>query len=233
MDLTELRNRVLMLPNLENRMAVLKKEIQKAEAMRNEERTYRVELDNRRRELASRITGVKSERYAELENERKAILSQITEIKEALRAAARTKSTAQSTLDSLMSAEGWATYDVFTRGGIISHIAKYSHIDSAERNFHTLSSELRDLKSELNDVRGLTVSGLNEISSGQRAVDFWFDNIFTDLSVRGQIKDNAKEINRLLYTISAAESALNSKLREAEVELTANSRREEELLVSL
>ena len=308
-NLTELRDRVLTLPTLENRMTLLKNEIRKAEAemagllqryeqehrdveriqkeslssfmlkiigkyedklekerreeieaklaydravtrcdsltrekeelasrilvLRGEERNYQTELAARRRSLADKLTEPQGARYTELENERRAIVSQITEIKEALSAAARAKSTAQSALKSLESAEGWATYDAFTRGGIISHMAKYSHIDSAEQGFHKLSSQLRDLKSELSDVHGLTSSGLSEISSFQRTVDFWFDNIFTDLSVRGQIKDNAGEIRRLLSGINAAESALKTRLRAEETRLTENGRREEELLVSL
>ena len=89
----------------------------------------------------------------------------MTEIREVMSAASRAKSTALSAQESLKSAQGWATYDAFTRGGIISHVAKYSHIDNAERNFSVLSSQLRVLRKELGDVAGMTTSGLNEISS--------------------------------------------------------------------
>ena len=58
-------------------------------------------------------------------------------------------------------------------------------------------------------------------------------HIFTDLSVRGQIKDNAEEINRLLRGIGSAESALKTKQRECEAKLASNRRAEETLLVSL
>lgn len=307
--LSELRDRVLMLPSLERRIAILQQELQKAEdeavdllrqyeqeqrgveqiqkeslssfilkaigryddkleeerreeinaklaydrvksrcdslirekdelssrisALRGEEQTYQMELTIRRRELANKFSKPEGTRYVELESERKTIVTQITEIKEALSAAARTKATARSALESLNSAEGWATFDAFTRGGIISHIAKYSHIDSAEQNFHTLSSQLRDLRTELSDVDGLTASGLNEISSCQRTVDFWFDNIFTDLSVRSQIKDNAEQISRLLGSINNAESALKRKLSEQELKFADNRHREEELLLSI
>jgi hypothetical protein len=160
--------------------------------LRVEEQTYHAELTNRRCELAEELTETNGLRYAELENERKAVLSQISEIKEALNAAANLKFTVQNTLESLKNAENWATYDIFTRGSIISHIAKYSHIDQAEHNFHTLSSQLHDLKSELRDVHDLPVLELTEISSSQRAIDFWLDNIFTDLSIHSQIKDNIR-----------------------------------------
>jgi len=202
-------------------------------ALRADEKAYQRELENRRHELSGKFSQPDGIRYAELEKERNAIISQMTEIEEALRAASRARSTAEKIANSLDSAQGWATYDAFTRGGIISHMAKYSHIDEAEANFNVLSHNLRELKSELSDVQGLTVSGLTEISSGQRTLDFWFDNIFTDLSVRGQIRDNAEQVAQLITSIRNAEAMLQAKLRELESALEKNRRSEEELLLSI
>jgi chromosome segregation ATPase len=193
-------------------------------ALRCEKRTYQSELAIRCQELADMFSEPEGARYKALEAERNSIISRITEIKEALGAAARAKSTAKDTLKFLEGAEEWATYDIFTHRGIFSHMAKYSQIDSAVESFHRLLSQLRDLKSELNDVQGLTASGLIEISSSQRTVDFWFDNIFTDLSVRGQIKDNAEKAKRLLSGINSAEAPLKSKLQTEEAKLAENMR---------
>ena len=201
--------------------------------LRDDEKAYCAELERRRSELKGRITAPENAQLAELENERSGIISQVTEIREAQSAAARAKATAARVLESLERAKRWATYDVIAGNGIISHMAKYSHIDSAEQDFYQLSSQLRNLKSELADVRGLTTAGLSEISSTQRAVDFWFDNIFTDLSVRGQIKDNAAEVSRLLGTIRAVEASLKSSLSSETARLENNKLREEELLLSL
>ena len=200
--------------------------------LQTEEKTYQAELAKRRSKLADNLAEPAGIQLAELENERKAIVSMITEIREAQSAASRAAATAERAHKSLESAGRWATYDVLGGDGIISHMAKYSHIDSAERDFHQLSSQLRSLKSELSDVRGMSTSGLNEISSGQRTIDFWFDNIFTDLSVRGQIKNNAAEVGRLLSSIRSAESALKTKLDSENKKLAENRRREEELLLS-
>ena len=202
-------------------------------ALRADEKTYQRELENRRHELSGKFSQPDGIRYAELEKERNAVISLMTEIEEALRAASRALSTAEKIANSLDSARGWATYDAFTRGGIISHMAKYSHIDEAEANFNVLSHNLQELKSELGDVQGLTVSGLTEISSGQRTIDFWFDNIFTDLSVRGQIRDNAEQVAQLITSIRNAEAMLQAKLRELESALEKNRRSEEELLLSI
>ena len=202
-------------------------------ALKTEERKYQTELNTRRRELSGKLSDPDGIRYSELENKRNVIISHITEIEEALKITYRTKATAQKIAKSLDSAEGWATFDTFTRGGIISHMAKYSHIDEAEKNFNTLSHDLRELRAELSDVQGLTVDGLSEISSGQRAIDFWFDNIFTNLSVWRQIKDNAEQIRSLIKNINNAESALKSMLYEKEKEYIENRRSEEELLLSI
>ncbi len=200
--------------------------------LREDERRYLAELDIRRTQVRG-LSGKTAGQYAELERERNTILMERTEIEEARNAASAAAGTAREARESLDSAKGWATYDAFTRGGIISHMAKYSHIDEAERSFGILSSQLRDLRTELADVRGMSVDGLIEISSTQRAIDFWFDNIFTDLSVRGQIIDNAAELDRLLHGIETADAALRSRLAQCEARLAANRRNEEALLLSM
>ena len=208
---------------LSSRIAVLREEDQK----------YQAELTARKQELAGRLTEPEGILYADLAFERTIISAAIAEIKEARAAAARAKGTAKRAIKELESAEGWATYDVFLGKGLISHAVKYSHIDDAEHCFHLLSSQLRDLRAEVKDVRGLDDTGLHAVSAGQRTIDFFFDNIFTDLSVRGQIRDNAAEIQRLLSTINALEARLKKLLQEEEAKLRENRRREEELLLSL
>ena len=202
-------------------------------ALRAEEKIYNAELQKRREQLLQHLTGAEGIRLTELENEREAIVSAITEIREAKGAASRAESTARSALDALKSAGNWATYDVIAGDGIISHMAKYNHIDNAERIIYSLSSQLRTLKSELADVSGIAVTGLNEISSSQRAVDFWFDNIFTDLSVRGKIQNNAGEVQRVYYSIRTVANRLDVKLDSEYKKLEENKRQEELLLISL
>lgn len=195
-----------------------------------DKKAYNDELQSRRQELSEQQSEPKGAEYARLTSERNALVAQITEINQAQKALSRTKSTAQSVLKSLKSAENWATYSAFSRGGIISHTAKYTHIDDAERGFHTLSSQLRHLKTELDGVQDLSVSG---ISSGQRAVDFWFSNIFTSLSVRRKVVDNAEQVMKLERTLNTIETRLNSNLKKKQTELEKNKKNEEELLLSM
>ena len=201
--------------------------------LRADEQTYQEELKNRRLELNTRLTEPDGIRYAKLENERSVIISNITETQHAIKAVSEVKSAARDVLGSLDSAEGWATLEVIMGGGIISHLSKYSHIDEAEQRFHVLSSRLHELRLELDDMHGLAISGLTEISSSQRAIDFWFDNIFTNWSVRGQIKGNVEQVKELISRLDSIEYALKEALRAEESELAANKRREEELLLML
>ena len=132
---------------------------------------YEAELEKRRARI-ERLTDEAGAQYRQLEAEIEAAATQLTEVGEALSAASRVKDTARGAIVSLESARSWATYDVWTRGGFISHAAKYSHIDDAEAAFNRLRSQMKTLQEELNDVSGLYVVGLKEISSTQRAVDF-------------------------------------------------------------
>ena len=201
--------------------------------LQEEEKRYLAELAVRKQDLSERLSEPEGILFADLAFERTMISTAMAEIKEARAAAARAKGTAKRAIKELESAEGWATYDVFFGKGLISHAVKYAHIDDAEHCFHLLSSQLRDLRAEVRDVQGLDDTGLRAVSAGQRTIDVFFDNIFTDLSVRGQIRDNAAEIQRLLSTISALEARLNRLLQGEEAKLRENRRREEELLLSL
>jgi hypothetical protein len=201
--------------------------------LKTEEQKLHTEIDRRRQEISGKLSEEKGIQLSRIETERKTIMAKIAEIEAAFRATSRVRFTANRIADSLSSAKGWATFDAFTRGGIITHMAKYSHIDEAEAAFNTLSHDLRELQVELGDVEGLSVSGLTEISASQRTFDFWFDNIFTDLSIRSQISDNEAEIDWLIRKIDSIESSLHDKRIERERELEANKKREEELLLSI
>ncbi len=216
------------------------------------------ELIRERAELASRITGLKKdkqtfeEEYTVRENKIKALLSgqvyqkyidiqssqnhlaqQLVEIDEAVRAANKVVMLADDALEHLKKAEGWATYDVWGGKGIISHMAKYGHIDDAQAVMHKLGFLVDTLRKELSDISFEQVFTYNGIDSTTRAVDFWFDNIFTDLNVRDRIRNDSEGIrrlidqtNRTINNLETVKNDINNKLREAE-------ERKNELIIAL
>lgn len=162
---------------------------------------YEAELKEREDIVKNSITSKAYLIYKRLQEEREALGQQLVEIEEAKRAAYYVMSTAQSAIEHLQSAESWATYDIWARGGVISHMAKYNHIDNAQADFNRLSYQIMDLKKELADIKVLETTYKVGIDSTTRMFDFWFDNIFTDLNVRDKIRADKEEVSKLKLEI--------------------------------
>lgn len=188
-----------------------------------DKRIFEDELQRREELIKSQITGEASKEYRKLEAHQDYLLKQLTETEEALRAATRALETAQRAKGSLNKAEGWATYDMWFGNGIFSHLAKYDHIDSAQSDFDVLSSQIRDLQKELKDINLSADFFPSQIDSTTRAIDFWFDNIFTDMRVRDQIRDNQEQIrnlhgkiSRVIGKLEGLKSSINHQIRDSE-----------------
>lgn len=200
--------------------------------LRRLEIRYQAELE-RRRQVVLHVAGEKGDRYRQLEGEIESIAGQLTEIDQAQNAAYRARRSVESAIEALENAESWATYDVWGSGGLISHMAKYSHIDSAESSLSTLNSQLKILRNELQDIQGIEMPGLNSFPALERAMDYWFDNIFTDLSVRRKIIDNINTLRNLMGSINNIITALEQKKQHLISRLGRCRELQEELLISL
>lgn len=204
----------------------------KISSLRSDQRMYEAELRKREQSIVNGLNEEASTKYNRLEDERGMLERQIVEMDEAIRAAHKAKSTAKNALAHLESAENWATYDIWCKSGIISHIAKYDHIDSAGEEFKRLHLQLESLQKELADIdiKGFHMDG---IDSTTRAVDFWFDNIFTDLKVRDRIRNDADQLRSLYGKIDRTISGIENKKADVRRMIDDVERRKEELLISL
>lgn len=201
---------------------------EKISRLQLEKKAYQETLEERRKRLKEDVN------FIQIQEARGLVAAQIVDMERALRLANNVKSTAQKTYDSLKSAKGWATYDVFFRTGLFTHLAKYSHIDDAKENSRILSSQVRDLSDALEGLRGhVPAPTFAAISSCQRAVDFWLSNIFTSLSVRGKVVDNIDEVRSLKTNLDNVKNALNNKLKEKRKLYELSKKDEENLLLSL
>lgn len=201
-------------------------------ALKDQEKTYESEIKKREQMLLSRMNTAVSEQYIKLEQERDFLQRQLIEMDEALHTANRAKNTAKNAMNHLDSAESWATYDVWFKSGVFSHMAKYDHIDQAESDFNRLSSQLKDLRKELSDININDAPGLASIDSSTRAVDFWFDNIFTDLRVRDRIRGNIDQVRSVYGNISRIISKIENKKREIHERLVNIDYQKNELILS-
>jgi hypothetical protein len=63
----------------------------------------------------------------------------------------------------------------------------------------------------------------SQIDSSTRAIDFWFDNIFTDMRVRDQIRGNKEQIrslhgkiNGVIGKLEGLKSSISGQIRDSE-----------------
>jgi chromosome segregation ATPase len=142
------------------------------------------------------------------------------EVNEAIAAGKACNNTLYSALESLESAKNWGTYDLISRGGLISHAVKYNRIDTAQARLSKAQIQIRKFQKELKDVDLKVTTAFLDISDTQRTIDFWFDNIFTDFNVLGKINDtilytqqNKTKIQRTLSTLRSTLNGLQDQIK--------------------
>lgn len=202
-------------------------------ALKDQERIYDAEIKKREQMVLNKMDEEVYERYMKLERERDYVQKQLFENDEAINAANRARNTAGSVMSHLESADSWATYDVWFKGGIISHMAKYDHIDRAEADVNRLYSQLRELKKELSDISLNNVPGLTEFDSVTRFMDIWFDNLFTDLRVRNMIRDSMEQVENVYQNLGRIISNVKDSKKELQKRIEEIDRLKDELLLSL
>lgn len=126
----------------------------------------------------------------------------LRETNEALQAAYRVYTTANNAMSHLNKADNWATFDVWGGKGLFSHLIKYDHIDKAQSDFDVLDSQLYDLQKELQDVKVYEPLHTPEVDMTTKMVDFFFDNIFTDLNVRKRIREDKTVMSELIIKVN-------------------------------
>lgn len=171
------------------------------------------DLISEKRELVKKFNLNIRDEIIEIENEIRELLSNKTEISEALREANNCLMISEETLKSLRSAKSWGIYDI-VGGGMISSAIKHNRIDDAKTYMERLSYSVDRLNKELGDVdTSIFNEGLN-ISGFSYTFDIFFDNIFSDFSVQGEINDSLYKIedfrNKVLNLIRKLEEKENS-----------------------
>ncbi len=191
------------------------------------------ELAKREESIKNNISAESYKMYIEIEQEHEFLSGQLVEAEEAIRAGNNVLITANNAMDHLNKAEDLATLDVWLDGGFLTHSAKYNHIEEAQRNFNILNSQVKAFENELQDVN-LQASYLSsEIDSTTRAVDFWFDNIFTDLKVRDRIRSDAESLRNLMDKINKTLTVLETNRKELKKNLSHNESKKAALISSI
>lgn len=155
-----------------------------------------------------------------LEERLSGLESQEKEIGEAICAGREALATADRILQSLDSADDWATWDLFG-GGLIADIAKHDHLDSAQAAVEQLQVQLRRFRTELVDVGSIQADLHVSIDGFLRFADYFFDGLFADWAVMDQINQSQQQVRSTRSQIAQVLSRLDEMLQSAQAEQSA------------
>lgn len=166
--------------------------------------------------------GPAGERILKLEERISYLEGQKKELEEAATAGRRALSTTEQIFSSLNSAEGWGTWDL-VGGGVVSGLAKHSHLDTAQNSVERLQSQLRAFKTELADVAlegDLQVS----VDGFLRFADFFFDGMLADWMVLDRIHRSQDKVQSTQNQLRGVLNRLQERLDQVEREKNASRR---------
>lgn len=194
------------------------------------EQSYAAALEAKRNVVKSSGTPTAAQ-ILELEEKISLLESQKKEIREAIAAGNIAMGTADSVLSELEDADGWNTWDMLGGGGIITHMAKHSHLDEAQEKVEQLQGKLRRFKTELADI-DIHADMQVSIDGFLRFADYFFDGLFADWAVGDKISESQSSVQKVKGQISSALSKLERMEKDADAQIHSLEAKIEELLVS-
>lgn len=189
----------------------------KSASVKQLEREYRAALMEKVEVM--KTMSAYAEKIAELEEKKGYLEIQIREVGEAREAGRRVLGQIDRIESSLDSAEGWGTWDLFG-GGVISDIAKYSHLDEAQAGAQNLEALLRRFKTELADI---TIQADLAVPTDGflRFADWFFDGFFVDWTVLSRIRESKeslksaqRQVQKVMDQLHRMENAMKRKQEE-------------------
>ena len=160
--------------------------------------------------------GAAGEKLLELEAALSAVNIREKELTEAVQAGEGALQTAWQILGSLDSAKSWGTWDL-VGGGLVSDIAKHSHLDDAQALVERLQSQLLRFRSELSDVQ-VKCDLRIQVDGFLRFADWFFDGLFSSWTVLEQIGSARDQVLRTKDQIEALLKQLKAPLANAQAE---------------
>ena len=217
----------------ERELAGIESDISEVQGQLNEirvaETQYKDELERKRATLRASGTAT-GDQIIELEQRIAAMEAQKREIREAISAGYSARGTADRILSELNSADGWNTWDMFGGGGIITHMAKHSHLDSAQDLVSELQSKLRRFKTELADIQ-ITANMQVNVDGFLRFADYFFDGLFADWAVGDKINQSMNSVSSTKSQISRTLDKLNSMEQAADRNIVSLKQQLDDLIV--
>lgn len=171
--------------------------------------------------------------YDKFISKEKACKAECVEIEEAVAAYESACIAKAGVQRALSGADDWAFWDTWGGGGLLTDMAKYEKIDEAQVHFKRLAAELGHLNRELSDVGQNVKFDIGSMDPLTKGLDIWFDNIFTDMHVREEIKMQTQSINQLDQELAMVKDTLDQKYQVANGALKAATEALENFLMDV
>ncbi|WP_019214187.1 hypothetical protein [Fenollaria massiliensis] len=133
------------------------------------------------------------------------------EIKEAKAAAVEVLLRLDEAVKSLDGASKMSMIDIF--GGAFFSVIKRKHIQEANLSIKEAGIYLKSLNKELGDI-GMKLPKEISDTMSDNVMDIYFDNIFTDIRVAGEIKEKLDELKNFRTSIENLIIKLDAELDE-------------------
>lgn len=190
---------------------------------------FRAEVEKKYAALKESGTDA-ADHIMEIEQKIAAKRAQKQEIKEAISAGRSARNLADEVLSELKSAKGWNTWDMFGGGGIITHMAKHNHLDTAQDLISDFQSVLRRFKTELADVR-ISANMQVSVDGFLRFADYFFDGLFADWAVGNKISNSISSVNHTKEQIGRTLEKLQEMEKATESEIVKLHKKLDNLIV--
>lgn len=122
-------------------------------------------------------------------------------------------------ISGLDAADAISTWDLITDSSLILDFLKHDKLDAAEASLLHLEQTVYTFARELRDLDFVFESDLETISSTQRALDIFFDNLFSDWGTKAIIEKNIENLKKLQDSTEDVMESLAAKKRELETTL--------------
>ena len=202
-----------------------KVEFDKAYAMKiaAARRVKEVEADIEEKKLRLRKHPDMNQVISERQQQILAIQHEWRETNEAEQAGLAVLEALSDIISGLDAADAISTWDLITDSSLILDFLKNDKLDAAEASLLHLEQTVYTFARELRDLDFVFESDLETISSTQRALDIFFDNLFSDWGTKAiiekNIEKNIENLKKLQDSTEDVMESLAAKKRELETTL--------------
>ncbi|MBS5938495.1 hypothetical protein [Clostridium sp.] len=188
------------------------------------------ELLEKASDYISRLNNEQSQEVTRLQHKIQKLHLEKKEVEEAINEGENLLPTIDNALSSLNSAENWGIYDMIG-GGFFATMGKRSNMNDAADSINSIKVILNRYNAELNDL-STNINISLDLDGFSGAMDYLFDNFFTDYIIQNKIESALRSAKVLKYKVIEIQKNLKSQLVNLDFSINSLKKDLEEAIVS-